>query len=359
MLSSGPPPIEANKAPQDLPPTTANATKLKPTKPKTSKTPRRVVATPSPPTNTNTADASRANNSRDQEWMKVTMRDTAHHDLDEIRQMLESSPSSNRGYKRKFKLDRPLPHHDQHQQLQPHPRPSNQTHSSLKSPPNKHKSGHLKAPPSYSISDVANTENEHHQHPAVKIWKRYTNPSLAVWSSSPSSSSSPPTASHWNEMYAALERFHATFGHCGVPPNWAGHTGLADWTACQRHIYREIRQGYRPATSLEQFRLQHLQNLKFPLDCQSYEEWHWKHRRQELEGILKLLKEDQPSTIYYNVHHLCSKLPPSLAVWLEEQRNSYRMGILPYGRRATLESLGILWEPVPFAIVPEDDFLYI
>jgi Helicase associated domain len=365
MLSRGPPLIEANKPPQDLPPTTANAAKLKPTKPKTNKTPRRVVPIPSPPTNSNRAGGSSANNSCKEEWMKVTMRDTARHDLDEIRQMLESSPSSNRGHKRKHKLDRPLPHPDHHlQQLQAHPRPSNQAQSSLKNPSNPHDSGNLKDPPSYSISNVANTENEQHQHPAIKIWKQYTNPSLAVWSSSPSSSSSsssspPPAASHWNEMYAALELFYATFGHCGVPPNWAGHTGLADWTACQRHIYREIRQGYRPATSLEQSRLQLLQNIQFPLDCQSYEEWHWKQRHQELECILKSLKEDQPSTIYYNVHYLCSKLPPSLAVWLEEQRNSYRMGVLPERRHATLENMGILWEPERFAIAPEDDFLYI
>jgi hypothetical protein len=146
---------------------------------------------------------------------------------------------------------------------------------------------------------------------------------------------------HWNDMYRQLRGYYETFGHSGVPPNWSGHSELADWVAIQRQVYREITSAYRPATSRDKSRWKQLQQLDFVLN---YDEWHWSAKFNELMESLKGSK-------YCNQDYIA----PSLRIWVEEQQQN-RNGSHPTSQDRTqkLRHIGVLKETTA-----KDDWLYI
>jgi hypothetical protein len=145
----------------------------------------------------------------------------------------------------------------------------------------------------------------------------------------------------WDEMYNSLKQFHTKFGHSGVPPDWSEDPGLADFAACQRQMYREIKQGYREESAYEEDQLQKLERLNFPMN---YEEWHWERRYLEL---VELLDGRQ--------HILDFPLSPSLTLWVQTQRDHQESALqglrdpMPEDRYQKLDKIGFWWSAMQYS----------
>jgi hypothetical protein len=108
-----------------------------------------------------------------------------------------------------------------------------------------------------------------------------------------------------------LESFKRTYGHCGVPPGWPRDSLLADWCTVQRQVHREVRSGYRDATSEEATTITKLKEMDFVWD---YEDWHWHVRYEKLRAC----RGDGAAT-----NGRAS--PQNVVNWLQEQRRQLRM----------------------------------
>jgi len=115
------------------------------------------------------------------------------------------------------------------------------------------------------------------------------------------------TDTSWNEHYRRLQEFHSCQGHSGVPIRWSKAPDFADWVSRQRQLFREIRAGYRIATTQEEGRWKRLQVLRFPLN---YETWLWQRKYNELSEALNGRKYTADTT-----------LPSSLREWVEHQKS--------------------------------------
>lgn len=138
----------------------------------------------------------------------------------------------------------------------------------------------------------------------------------------------------WNEHYYRLQEFYSQHGHSAVPTHLVSNDEpeFADWVSRQKQLFREIRNGYRIASSRDERRWRRLQVLQFPLD---YEEWLWERQYNELCKILNGEKFTSRTI-----------LPASLTEWVERQKEFAKHGAhgsrINSERRANLEKLGVL-----------------
>lgn len=139
----------------------------------------------------------------------------------------------------------------------------------------------------------------------------------------------------WNEHYYRLQEFHSQHGHSAVPTHIVSNDEpeFADWVTRQKQLFREIRNGYRIASSRDERRWRRLQVLQFPLD---YEQWLWERKYNELYKIL-------------NGEKLTNRaiLPTSLIEWVEQQKEFAKYAAhggsrINSERRTNLEKLGVL-----------------
>lgn len=143
----------------------------------------------------------------------------------------------------------------------------------------------------------------------------------------------------WNEHYYRLQEFHSQHGHSAVPTHIVSNDEpeFADWVTRQKQLFREIRNGYRMASSRDERRWRRLQVLQFPLD---YEQWLWERKYNELCKIL-------------NGEKLTNRaiLPTSLTEWVEQQKEFAKYAAhggsrINSERRTNLEKLGVLTRDV-------------
>jgi hypothetical protein len=135
----------------------------------------------------------------------------------------------------------------------------------------------------------------------------------------------------WNEHYRRLQEFHSTHGHSGVPIHWSEEPDFADWVSRQRQLFREIRTGYRIASTREEGRWKRLQVLRFPLN---YEKWLWQRKYNELCEALNGGKYTEDTT-----------LPSSLREWVDHQKSlveSGAQGRIDSELKSNLEKLGVI-----------------
>ena len=148
----------------------------------------------------------------------------------------------------------------------------------------------------------------------------------------------------WNEQYRRLQEFHSVHGHSGVPvlarsgseDEMEKEQAFATWVSRQRQTFREIRSGYRIASTKEEGRWRRLRVLGFPLN---HEAWLWRRTCNELSGALNGRKYDRDTT----------RLPPPLSEWVHRQEalmdennsNAVRGGMDP-DRKHRLEMLGVV-----------------
>jgi superfamily II DNA or RNA helicase len=126
----------------------------------------------------------------------------------------------------------------------------------------------------------------------------------------------------WGEMFAALQDFSRTHGHCNVPSSYPENQTLAFWVTSQRY-HRD---------SLSSDRLKRLTTIGFIWDAQDEA---WKQRFDEL-------------TEFRRIHGHCS-VPqryadnPELARWVSQQR--LKRDELPQDRIHQLEEIGFDIKP--------------
>ncbi len=145
-----------------------------------------------------------------------------------------------------------------------------------------------------------------------------------------------PYESHWEEMFALLERFKNTFGHCRVPwpdallwktgqgREWSRQRELFNWTRVQRRLWQK--------DCLPADRAQRLAQLGFAFDPfgANFEE--------RLKGI----------SDYRRRHGHCNvteQEDPQLAYWMQNIRQFKKQGRLPRERIRRLDEVGFEWNP--------------
>ena len=212
-----------------------------PTKSRKMHRPKRVAATPSPPSN--------PRKNRVRRPVKLSKFDAASHDLDEIRQLLNLSSnqiceksSQGKRFEKFTSESETMPSQDP-----------------IKPVPSGNENG------TGEINRTSDNENDSRELNRISpdrknmavidrhSWKPYTCPSQT---------------SDWLENYEAIKQFHTSFGHFLVPPDWEGKPGLAEWAAHERQMHREMRQGYRDGNSEEHHRWNMLQQINFPMELQ-------------------------------------------------------------------------------------------
>ena len=137
----------------------------------------------------------------------------------------------------------------------------------------------------------------------------------------------------WNEHYRQLQEFHSKHGHSGVPIDlvWHEESDFAEWVSRQRQLFREIRTGYRIASSREEGRWKRLQVLRFPLN---YESWLWQKKYNELVEVLAGEKYTEETI-----------LPSPLRGWVDRQKSFSDGGVrgrIDSEGRSNLERLGVI-----------------
>ena len=131
------------------------------------------------------------------------------------------------------------------------------------------------------------------------------------------------------DMLDKLKSFKKMYGHCAVPPEWSSDQMLADWCSAQRQVYRCVRDGYNAASEGQKRMIDALDELEFVWD---YDDWHWKHRFDELIDSHKEATESGSAMI-----------GEMSVYWLEDQRRQLleNKSSIPGERIAVLKEAGI------------------
>jgi hypothetical protein len=130
----------------------------------------------------------------------------------------------------------------------------------------------------------------------------------------------------WEKRFSELEEFRAIYTHSNVPQRWQENPQLATWVSEQRTR--------RKQDSLSQERIQRLNETGFlwnPRDS------FWEQKFAELQAF-------KESKGHCNVSSRYSE-NPSLATWVDGQRQYKKKGKLSEERIRRLDELGFEWNP--------------
>lgn len=134
----------------------------------------------------------------------------------------------------------------------------------------------------------------------------------------------------WEEKFAALKNYKHNHGDCNVPQKWAENPELGTWVAAQRQA--------RKKGKLSDEYISRLNDLDFAWDAVN-EKWE--------EMFARLVKYKLESG---NCHVPRESAKHSaLARWLTKQRAATRLGKLDSERRAQLEQVGVISNPIDAA----------
>lgn len=134
-----------------------------------------------------------------------------------------------------------------------------------------------------------------------------------------------PRDADWEASFSALAQFHAAHRHCDVPSTWKEDPALATWVERQRKLQK--------VGQLSEVRRARLDALGFVWDPR---EAAWNQKFSELENYKRA-----------NGHcNVPNNFPPnpSLAKWVDHQRQFFRRGELADNRRKALEEIGFVWD---------------
>lgn len=132
--------------------------------------------------------------------------------------------------------------------------------------------------------------------------------------------------SKWQEKYSELSEYKKNYGHFNVPKIDPKHKQLNTWIAAQRKLYKTKR------LDLQKEHL--LDNIGFIWDPIGLE------REEKFSELLIFVQENGNC----NVPGGYTK-NPSLAAWLQSQRQLYKKNQLPAEQIKRLEGMGIHWDP--------------
>ena len=133
----------------------------------------------------------------------------------------------------------------------------------------------------------------------------------------------------WALGLKAATSYHAAHGHLAVPRGYATADGfrLDSWVRIQRRKLGEGTLDARQAAALEALGVQPGTDPRWDKGLQVATEYHATHGHINVPGS-----------------HLASN-GFDLAAWIQDKRHQYRRGKLPPDRAASLERLGINWNP--------------
>ncbi len=143
-----------------------------------------------------------------------------------------------------------------------------------------------------------------------------------------------PHSQQWEEMYAALQKFHAANGNCRVPVNWPENPKLARWVATQR--------ARKANAKISEERIVRLNSLGFA--------WQVRSIINQSSPVDWDKMYDQLKEFYAQQGH--SRVPQhypknqKLAWWVTSQRRNRRKNKLDANQIARLDSLAFDWSPL-------------
>ncbi|MBF0215079.1 MAG: helicase associated domain-containing protein [Magnetococcales bacterium] len=134
-----------------------------------------------------------------------------------------------------------------------------------------------------------------------------------------------PAEKLWNDLFAALSRFHDHQGHFNVPKEWNDPPELHAWVKAQRLA--------REKEKLDAEKQARLTALGFL----------WNAREAAWEEQWLALSRFRQSRNHCLVPAQWSH-DPTLARWVEQQRRDYRLKLLKPDQIQRLEALGFIWD---------------
>jgi len=143
-----------------------------------------------------------------------------------------------------------------------------------------------------------------------------------------------PHSQQWEEMYAALQKFHAANGNCRVPVNWPENPKLARWVATQR--------ARKANAKISEERIARLNSLGFA--------WQVRSSINQSSPVDWDKMYDQLKEFYAQQGH--SRVPQhypknqKLAWWVTSQRRNRRKNKLDAKQIVRLDNLAFDWSPL-------------
>ena len=133
-----------------------------------------------------------------------------------------------------------------------------------------------------------------------------------------------PFSDEWEKNFALLKLFQSEHGHCRIPARWENNPKLGRWVSVNRILHSQEK--------LLPDRVARLEALGF--DWEPFTSYWEKH--------FSMLQSFKNKHGHCNVPSIYEK-NPKLGTWVNNQRRSYKRGVLPPDRIARLEALGFEW----------------